>query len=216
MSLGLQEVYELGLLGDGALHFHLLMGVHSLQVELSEHHYCHECLLKNFIPHTETDTNGQGVCVCVSISTSEDLPFHPRPAHEVPHNLRVGFEPWTLISRCVCVCVQLAAPGCSPAGTPGRFFRSSAGRSGPGRPAAPGSDGRCGSSEHPSAAAASLAAEATAAVTPPESDEEVRGKVARTSSSSLCLRSRSLSSFCCRLRAFISSMACFFSRSLSW
>lgn len=38
----------------------------------------------------------------------------------------------------------------------------------------------------------------------------------RTSSSSLCFRSLSLSSFCCRLRAFISSMACFFSRSFNW
>lgn len=37
-----------------------------------------------------------------------------------------------------------------------------------------------------------------------------------TSSRSLCLSSRSVSSFCCKLRAFISSMACFFSRSLSW
>lgn len=36
-----------------------------------------------------------------------------------------------------------------------------------------------------------------------------------TSSRSLCLSSRSVSSFCCKLRAFISSMACFFSRSLS-
>ncbi|TNN77628.1 hypothetical protein EYF80_012218 [Liparis tanakae] len=46
VSLGLEEVYELGLLGDGPLHFHLLMGVHSLQVELNEHHYGHEFLLK--------------------------------------------------------------------------------------------------------------------------------------------------------------------------
>lgn len=37
-----------------------------------------------------------------------------------------------------------------------------------------------------------------------------------TSSRSLCLSSRSVSSFCCKLRAFISSMVCFFSRSLSW
>lgn len=37
-----------------------------------------------------------------------------------------------------------------------------------------------------------------------------------TSSRRRCLSSRSVSSFCCKLRAFISSMACFFSRSLSW
>ncbi len=37
-----------------------------------------------------------------------------------------------------------------------------------------------------------------------------------TSSMSLCLSSLSVSSFCCRLHAFISSMVCFFSRSLSW
>ena len=36
-----------------------------------------------------------------------------------------------------------------------------------------------------------------------------------TSSISLCFSSLSVSSFCCKLRAFISSMACFFSRSLS-
>lgn len=54
MSLGLEEVYELGLLRDGPLHFHLLMGVHSLQVELSEHHYCHEFLLKYFTLHRES------------------------------------------------------------------------------------------------------------------------------------------------------------------
>ena len=55
VGLGLEEVYELGLLGDGPLHFHLLMGVHSLQVELSEHHYCHEFLLKYFTSHREGD-----------------------------------------------------------------------------------------------------------------------------------------------------------------
>lgn len=55
VSLGLEEVNELGLLGNGPLHFHLLMGVHSLQVELSEHHYCHEFLLKYLISHTEGD-----------------------------------------------------------------------------------------------------------------------------------------------------------------
>lgn len=55
VGLGLEEVYELGLLGDGPLHFHLLMGVHSLQVELSEHHYCHEFLLKYFTLHREGD-----------------------------------------------------------------------------------------------------------------------------------------------------------------
>lgn len=55
MGLGLEEVYELGLLGDGPLHFHLLMGVHGLQVELSEHHYCHEFLLKYFTSHREGD-----------------------------------------------------------------------------------------------------------------------------------------------------------------
>lgn len=36
-----------------------------------------------------------------------------------------------------------------------------------------------------------------------------------TSSRSLCLSSLSVSSFCCKLRAFISNIACFFSRSLS-
>lgn len=55
VGLGLEEVYELGLLGDGPLHFHLLMGVHGLQVELSEHHYCHEFLLKYFTSHREGD-----------------------------------------------------------------------------------------------------------------------------------------------------------------
>lgn len=55
MGLGLEEVYELGLLSDGPLHFHLLMGVHGLQVELSEHHYCHEFLLKYFKSHREGD-----------------------------------------------------------------------------------------------------------------------------------------------------------------
>lgn len=64
MGLGLEEVYELGLLGDGPLHFHLLMGVHSLQVELSEHHYCHEFLLKYFTSHREGERQrGDGVCV---------------------------------------------------------------------------------------------------------------------------------------------------------
>lgn len=52
---GLEEVYEFGLLGDGPLHLHLLMGVHSLQVELSEHHYRHEFLLMNFTSHREDD-----------------------------------------------------------------------------------------------------------------------------------------------------------------
>lgn len=59
MGLGLQEVNELGLLGDGPFHFHLLMGVHSLQVELSEHHYCHEFLLKYNNSHREGVTEGQ-------------------------------------------------------------------------------------------------------------------------------------------------------------
>lgn len=48
MGLGLEEVYELGLLSDGPFHFHLLMRVHSLQVELSEHHYCHEFQVLHF------------------------------------------------------------------------------------------------------------------------------------------------------------------------
>lgn len=78
MGLGLEKVYELGLLGNGPLHFHLLMGVHSLQVELSEHHYCHEFLLKYFSSHREADKEtygGGGVCcgvketVCVSYNT---------------------------------------------------------------------------------------------------------------------------------------------------
>lgn len=51
VSLGLQEVDKFGLLGDGPFHFHLLMGVYSLQVELSEHHYCHEFLLMYFTSH---------------------------------------------------------------------------------------------------------------------------------------------------------------------
>lgn len=55
MGLSLEEVYKLGLLGDGPLHFHLFMGVYSLQVELSEHHYCHEFLLKYFTSHRESD-----------------------------------------------------------------------------------------------------------------------------------------------------------------
>ena len=57
----------------------------------------------------------------------------------------------------MCVYVCVGAPGCSPAGIPGQSFQSSAGQSGPERPAAPGSDGRCGSSGRPSAAAVSLA-----------------------------------------------------------
>lgn len=65
----------------------------------------------------------------------------------------------------VYVCV--AAPGYSPAGTPGQSFQSSAGQSGRERLAAPGSDGRCGSSGHPSAAAVSLAVDVKTAVTPP-------------------------------------------------
>lgn len=63
MSLGLKEVYELGLLGDGSLHFHLLMGVHSLQVELSEHHYCHEFLLKYFTSNKKGDRERGGACL---------------------------------------------------------------------------------------------------------------------------------------------------------
>lgn len=55
------------------------------------------------------------------------------------------------------VCVE--APGCSPADIPGQFSPFSAGQSGPERPADPESDGRCGSSEHPSAAEVSLAME---------------------------------------------------------
>lgn len=48
MGLGLEEVYELGLLSDGPFHFHLLMRVHGLQVELSEHHCCHEFQVLHF------------------------------------------------------------------------------------------------------------------------------------------------------------------------
>ena len=48
-------------------------------------------------------------------------------------------------------------PGCSPAGTPGQSSQSSAGQSGPQHPAAPGLAGRCGSSEHLTAAAGFLA-----------------------------------------------------------
>lgn len=57
----------------------------------------------------------------------------------------------------VLICV--AAPGCSPAGIPGRSSRFSADQFDPVHPAAPGSGGRCGFSERPSAAAAFLAAE---------------------------------------------------------
>lgn len=63
VGLRLEEVYELGLLGDGPLHFHLLMGVHGLQVELSEHHYCHEFLLKYFTSHREVDRDTNGRCM---------------------------------------------------------------------------------------------------------------------------------------------------------
>lgn len=55
--------------------------------------------------------------------------------------------------------VGVAAPGCSPADIPGQSSQFSAGQFGPERPAAPESDGRCGSSEHPSVAAVSLATE---------------------------------------------------------
>lgn len=143
VSLGLEEVYELGLLGDGPLHFHLLMGVHSLQVELSEHHYCHECLLKYFSSHRENGDVQYAEFMCLSLLTPCDTTVKTDDT-----------SPTALISD---VCV--AAPGCSPAGTPGPSSQSSAGRSGPERPAAPGSDGRCGSSGRPSAAAASLAVE---------------------------------------------------------
>lgn len=68
---------------------------------------------------------------------------------------------------CTCVHVCVAAPGCSPAGIPGQSSRSLAGQSGPEHPAAPGSDGRCGSSVHPSAAAVSLAVEVITTVTSP-------------------------------------------------
>lgn len=52
---------------------------------------------------------------------------------------------------------RVEAPGCSPAGIPDQSFLFSANQSGPKRPAAPGSDGRCDSSERPAAAAVSLA-----------------------------------------------------------
>ena len=64
VGLGLQEIYELGLLGDCPLHFHLLMRVHGLQVELSEHHYCHEFLLKYFTSHREGDRGTEKVGGC--------------------------------------------------------------------------------------------------------------------------------------------------------
>lgn len=67
VGLGLEEVYELGLLGDGPLHFHLLMGVHGLQVELSEHHYCHEFLLKYFTSDRQADRETSDVCLCKCI-----------------------------------------------------------------------------------------------------------------------------------------------------
>ena len=70
MSLGLEEVYELGLLRDGPLHFHLLMGVHSLQVELSEHPYCHEFLLKYFTLHRESVYRETGCTVCCGLKQS--------------------------------------------------------------------------------------------------------------------------------------------------
>lgn len=47
------------------------------------------------------------------------------------------------------------------------------------------------------------------------SSEVITGISKVTSSRSLCLSSLSVSSFCCKLRAFISNIACFFSRSLS-
>lgn len=57
--------------------------------------------------------------------------------------------------------VEYFLPECSPAGTPGPSSRSSACRSGPERPAGPGSAGRCGSFGGPFAAAASPAVETT-------------------------------------------------------
>lgn len=102
MSLVLQEVYELGLLGDGPLHFHLLMGVHSLQVELSEHHYCHECLLKHFISHRE---NGHkwagcaGVLVCVLVCWCATIKNRVNRARFLSICVRADLR--RLISRCV-------------------------------------------------------------------------------------------------------------------
>lgn len=68
MGLGLEKVDELDLLSDSPLHFHLLMGVHSLQVELSEHHYCREFLLKYLASYREIMQNvgkAQQRSVCV-------------------------------------------------------------------------------------------------------------------------------------------------------
>lgn len=69
VGLRLQEVDEFGLLRDGSLHFHLLMGVDGLQVELSEHHYCHQFLLRYLSAHRATDSTVCMVCVCVGGGT---------------------------------------------------------------------------------------------------------------------------------------------------
>lgn len=69
----------------------------------------------------------------------------------------VCFCTCTSAGRCEHVCV--AAPGCSPAGILDQSSPFSTGQSGPERPAAPGSGGRCGSSAHPSAAGVSPAVE---------------------------------------------------------
>lgn len=68
--------------------------------------------------------------------------------------------------------VQVAAPGCSPAGIPGQSSQFSAGQSDPERPAVPGSGGRCGSSGRPSAVAVSLAVGVKTAVTSPSGHGE--------------------------------------------
>lgn len=68
--------------------------------------------------------------------------------------------------------MQVAAPGCSLAGIPGQSSPSSAGQSDPGRPAVPGSGGRCGSSGRPSAVAVSLAVGVRTSVTSPSEHDQ--------------------------------------------
>ncbi len=91
--------------------------------------------------------------------------LHPvQQVHMCVQWLHVFFM-WIYVCGYICVYVCVAAPGCSPAGIPGQSSQFLAGQSGPERPAAPGSDGRCGSSGHPSAAAVSLAVDVITTVT---------------------------------------------------
>lgn len=176
MGLRLEEVYKLGLLSDGPLHFHLLMGVHSLQVELSEHHYRHEFLFKYFTSHREGDrrTGGGGGVLCnmwgrvglhAIIKTKGQnkrgeqdckwsLSVHRQCLRTwLIHHLHFYISSYSTLY----ISVYVAAPGCSPAGIPGQSSPSSAGQFGPTHPATPGSNGRCEPSGHPSAAGVSPA-----------------------------------------------------------